>query len=275
MSHTASKSQRCCELFSINNRNLVNNWKVHSSVKKVYDDQSKTFVYCLKGKSPIPLMKWPKDKTNVPSTRPVLVFQMCAPPGASILIDIGVAVRSATRRRVTLSSNLKKRRVTELSVAVPLTVAQDSTWCHLLVDVDAAVSLAWKKERLKSIDSIDVGGAFSVRRIFAVSKDMIHNSEGIWMVNYDELPKQMSISRAIPQTYISITCSDEAPAGTEEEGCRRTDSDRTAPSSSRLHFDRNRLAEDGAVKPSTKLKPPKVSQPKVILVISSNGSVQL
>ncbi|GBN27629.1 hypothetical protein AVEN_120493-2 [Araneus ventricosus] len=157
-------------------------------------------------------------------------------------------------------SNISDKHLQKLKCVFIHLIERDSffcQWCHLLVDVDAAVSLAWKKERLKSIDSIDVGGAFSVRRIFAVSKDIIHNSEGIWMVNYDELPKQMSISRAIPQTYISITCSDEAPAGTKEDGCRRTDSDRTAPSSSWLHFDRNRLAEDGAVKPSAKLKPPK------------------
>ncbi|KFM83084.1 hypothetical protein X975_20323, partial [Stegodyphus mimosarum] len=48
---------------------------------------------------------------------------------------------------------------------------------------------------------------FSVKRIFTLRRDMIYCNKGIWMIRYDQLPKHMSMSRNIIQSYQLIARS--------------------------------------------------------------------
>ncbi|GFT10196.1 DUF667 domain-containing protein [Nephila pilipes] len=142
---------------------------------------------------------------------PVLVFQIYFPTKPSILIDVGVSCFNSMRKRITLSTTMKNKVKSELSVSFPLAIKQDFTWFHLFIDVEDAVSLTWKREEFKSIDSVSIGGMCYLKRVFALRKDMIQNQEeGIWLISYDRLPKQICLSKNIPQTQICVLCSEDA-----------------------------------------------------------------
>ncbi|GFR32150.1 DUF667 domain-containing protein [Trichonephila clavata] len=113
------------------------------------------------------------------------------------------------RKRITLSTTLKNKRKTQLSVSFPLSIKQNFMWFHLFIDVQDAIFLSWKNEELKSIDSISIG-------------------EGNWFINYDQLPKEMSFSKNIPQTYFCVVCSEEMTDEKDDsESSQSCESDRT------------------------------------------------
>ncbi|GFS74997.1 DUF667 domain-containing protein [Trichonephila clavipes] len=101
-------------------------------------------------------------------------------------------------------------------------------WFHLFIDVGDAIFLSWKNEELKSIDSISIGGICYLKRVFALRKDFIQNQEGNWFINYDQLPKQISFSKNIPQTYFCVVCSEEETDEKDDtESLKSCQSDRT------------------------------------------------
>ncbi|GIY78069.1 DUF667 domain-containing protein [Caerostris extrusa] len=166
-------------------------------------------------------MSWTKGKSNVNLCHPILVFQIYIPMKPNISIDIGLINFNSMRKRITLSTNLKKKRITVLSISLPLCIQEEGMWAHLLVDVEDAVCHTWKKEELRSIDSIQVCGMCNVRRIFTIRKDTVYKHEGLWLINYGILPKPMSLARNISQTYISVICSEEDASSdaTEDVDC--------------------------------------------------------
>ncbi|XP_035216501.1 uncharacterized protein LOC118189901 [Stegodyphus dumicola] len=224
MSQNEFKGCGYTELFSTNNKLLVESWKTDVGVKKMYDDQAKTFVYCIGVKTPVPQMMLPKDnKKKLGIRHPILVLQICFPVGASILIDIGITSGSNQRKRITLSSNLKVEKITLLSAALPLPIKKIKMWTHVFVDVEDIISSVWKKEQFKGIESLSLSGMFSVKRIFTLRRDMIYCNKGIWIIKYDQLPKHMSMSRNIIQSYHLISRS---------YGCDAREADSAAPSGS-------------------------------------------
>ncbi|KAG8177876.1 hypothetical protein JTE90_004270 [Oedothorax gibbosus] len=210
MSHNG---QRYVELLSPTNKDILNAWKVLPGTKKVFDDKLKSFVFCLKGgKAPVPLLQWPKDKANVVLSHPIIVFQMFLAARDNILFDIRINCNNILKKRISLSSNQKTVSKTSLSVILPVTILNRETWSYLLVDIEEIVSSVWSRDSFRNVGSVCLSGNCSIKRIFTLRRDMVQNEEGVQFIKYDQIPKQMLLSKTSPPTYDFVICLNNSEA---------------------------------------------------------------
>ncbi|XP_015910183.2 uncharacterized protein [Parasteatoda tepidariorum] len=198
--------QKYIELFETNNQKLQKNWKIHTSVRKIYDKESKTYIFSLHGSSPVPVMFLPKEKKDhLCICLPFVVFQICSGLNGFISIDFYVTSSKNVRRRITVSSKQKTESITTLSAQLPLPVEKEVKWLHLLIDLENIVSAAWKNDAFSSINCLRIGGSCKLKRIFSLRRDMINKISGPNMIFYSRLPRHLFFSEKIPQSYLYVS----------------------------------------------------------------------
>lgn len=165
------------EVFSASGKSPGRQWKVSSSVHKVYDKTVKGFVFLLDKKSSTPnaLMQIPTTpgKDNLGLIQRYLVFQIRSQSKKPLTIEICVLSRKdkLQRYRLHMSSKFRSIEVNQLHAQIPIGLfLKPDTWTHFIVDVSSLTSLFFKNNDFGSIDSIGLHSGCRLRKVFTLPR---------------------------------------------------------------------------------------------------------
>lgn len=100
--------------------------------------------------------------------QPFLVLQLIVPAAASFSFELRLTTTSRSHMRLNFSTSFKDVEATPLHVKVPLTHLPKGQWLNLVLDCASFVSRLSPGAAFQFIDSVTVGAACSLRRLFTL-----------------------------------------------------------------------------------------------------------
>lgn len=195
------------EIFNTQDKTLLSKWKLPARGRKEFDDKARTYVYCLQGStttSKIELRKESRKGSGL--VQPYVVFQFLVPHDGDFSVEISIVCRSQNRR-IFLSTSQKTTNATPLRAMIPLKFELKGIWKNLCIDVINLVSGFWKDEMFLCLESISVGGTFSLKRIFTMKYFVTQSvTSAEWKrLFYNRIPKFLHLPHFLPQEVLLIS----------------------------------------------------------------------
>ncbi|XP_059169675.1 protein CFAP20DC-like isoform X2 [Physella acuta] len=234
------------ELFSLQGRDSMNNWKIsNSGIKKTYEKEVKGYILALEGASATTKVQAPKDqKQSLTLVQRFLVLQIYLSKGADFSMELSVTDLGNNKRRILLSTSQKEVQVTPLHAKVPLTIVKKAIWLNLTLDMVSLVGEMWTGQTFRSVDQISISANCRLRRVFTMKSqppDTTEDEELDPSINsgeMDNIPKNCQFAPDVQHFTQVITLNKIKHAERVRSGKGSTLADQYRPGST-LELDLN------------------------------------
>ena len=208
------------EIFSAQGRDPLSKWRLHGSgaaIRKVYDKDVKSYVYYLEGEPTTTKITLPKDdKLSLSLIQRYLVLQLYVPLGHSFSLEFGISDVHNSKRRISLSSNLREITINPLHARFPLSILRLGVWLDLCLDLISLVEEAFKGQSFRAVESLTISANCRLRRIFTMKAqppdttddDEIYGCGNTNDGELEDLPRNFQLSAAAEvqhQTQVRFT----------------------------------------------------------------------
>ncbi|KAI9011203.1 hypothetical protein BC832DRAFT_590446 [Gaertneriomyces semiglobifer] len=148
----------------------VLHWKLSSKsfIKRTYDPDLKGYCYSCEKLGKLSLPK--DDKQSVYLIQPYLCLQVFVPPGQPFSLELCITDLERNHRRFFLSTAHRDVKVTALHVTLPLSSLVRGMWLNFCIDLISLVSDNFRGHSFRSLDTLQIGGTFRLRKVFTLSK---------------------------------------------------------------------------------------------------------
>ncbi|XP_014676169.1 PREDICTED: uncharacterized protein C3orf67 homolog [Priapulus caudatus] len=229
------------EVFSAQGKDPVLKWKLTggAGIRKIYDRDTKGYVYSLEGTSTTTRMQCPKDaKQTLMLMQRYLVMQMFIPLGQDFSVEIGTCDLSNVKRRILLSTTLRDIQSTPLHARLPLTIVRRAVWINLAIDMNSVVGDVLKRQSCKHIENLTVCANCKLRRIYTMKSqpldttlaNSVTSTYGINEGEVDTIHKNYNLPADIPQCTQVLTIERLRSVELSLSNSGTPRSDRKAPS---------------------------------------------
>ncbi|KAJ3223186.1 hypothetical protein HK099_001437 [Clydaea vesicula] len=187
------------EIFSAQgSASTIMNWKLsaHNSIKRLYEKDAKGYCY---NSSKTGKFTFPKDeKQSAYLINQFLILQVFIPLGEHVLIELSITDLNNNKRRFIVSSWNKETKLTALHVMLPMNLIKRSVWLNLCFDLVSFVTEFFRGQTFRSLDNIQLSGAFKLRKIFMM-KDKPADTTGEWdfsnsITTTEQIPKNLNFN---------------------------------------------------------------------------------
>lgn len=181
----------------------------------------------------------PRIARAVGLEQPYLVFQMLLPAGQHVSLEIVVADREGTRRRLIVSTSFCDVKSTPLHAQVPLpdALVPRDRWTNLALDLPALTATLWAEQRaeFRSAEGVGVGSTCSLRKIFtAKSPPQEHGVDPEVSREAARIKDTTRLEGGGGYAYARVTARDDGSRlGIRGVGCGPGDASRNVGCSSR------------------------------------------
>jgi hypothetical protein len=164
-------------LLSITEKDQVNGWLTPKNLKKAYDKTCKGYVYITPN-----LGKWkhPVDdrKDELGLIQPFILVQCKVLDKQNFHFEVGFSDTNGKRRRLIFygsqyyvysKDNIHRM---QLHARIPCALIMEGMWMNLQFDIASFVDKCFDKVTLRTIDSIEIGGACLIRRIMTAKQQV-------------------------------------------------------------------------------------------------------
>ncbi|KAJ3188817.1 hypothetical protein HDU85_004531 [Gaertneriomyces sp. JEL0708] len=148
----------------------VLHWKLSSKsfIKRTYDPDLKGYCFSCEKLGKLSLPK--DDKQSVYLIQPYLCLQVFVPPGQPFAVELCITDLERNHRRFFLSTAHRDVKVTALHVTLPLSSLVRGMWLNFCIDLISLVSDNFRGHSFRSLDTLQIGGTFRLRKVFTLSK---------------------------------------------------------------------------------------------------------